>query len=635
MSSHPESRDTAGALHARPTAGSWHLTALARHIGRVDLILGAVFVLSTAFYLWTAGTSVPLSLHDGSSDRYNLLATALLHLELSVGRAPAALMRLADPYNPKLNGAAISGPTDGSSLNDDVLYHGQLYFVWGATPALLLLVPLHLLGLEPSASVTVAVYSIAGLGFLLAALRVLINRLAPLPAWMYALAALTLSLCSAIAFISRTPGVTEDVLAGGYCFSMAGIWLVLAALADRRASTIRLVLMSLCFGLAAGARPALGLSAIALIPVYLCLRPSRSRRSLVLSLGVPIGVCFVLLLAYNQARFHQPFEIGSRYQLTGYDSRVAPLGHIGYVLPGVWLYLSTLPRFMIVFPFIALGLPAVASPNGLGAPEITGGLFAMAPIVVFVAALPWMWRRRPAVLGGLAPALILLAGAGVAMMFLDAYEFFASTERYEVDFATLFVLGGVAGWMALASGPPGRRRRLLRAGGGLLAAWGCVAGFAISFFGYGNALAKEHPGTWRTLEDIGSPLSTAAAVIAGRPEIAASFASVSAKGGVTEFVLTSFEQAHVTIVSPSARAATLRATVELRPGFRYALGIEGPGHVGASYAVPASGGVVGMPVQLKRGLNYVALHPAPLPVTGPPPNGPVMRLSNLAIAARP
>jgi len=588
-----------------PTA--WRLLARFRAAGRVELILGGVFVVSAVFYAWTADTSVPLSLHDGSEDRYNLLATALIHFHLYVGHAPAGLVHLSEPYNPELNRRFIGGPTDASRLNDDVLYDGKLYFVWGAAPALVLLVPLHLLGFEPTNSVTVAVYSIAGLGFALATLRVLVRQIGNVPMWICALAGLALSLCSAVPFVLRTPTISEDVLTGGYCFTMAGVWLATAALANRSASVPRLVLMSLCFGLAAGSRPTLGLCALVLIPVYLRLRGTRSRRSLASALCLPVAVCFALLLAYNQARFHQPFEIGVHYQLSGYDSREAPLGHLGYVIPGTRLYVSNPPQPMIVFPFIALSLPKTVSPNGLASSEITGGLLPMTPIVAFVAALPWLWRRRRSLLGALAAPLMMLAGAGLAMIVAASYEFFAATERYEVDFATLFLLGGLAAWMSLCIGPPSRRRLLLRVGGALLVVWGCAAGLATSFFGYGDALAKEHPQTWRTLEDLGAPLSTAIDTLIGHPVLAASFTSTST--GSTRVVLSPAEQSPVTIVSPGARTATLLTRVEVLPRNRYRLGIEGPGAASVSYPVPPGGGAIDLAVRLHRGLNRFALHP--------------------------
>jgi hypothetical protein len=242
------------------------------HWDSIDLALGGIFLFTAIFYLWTAATSQPLTLHGGPTDRYNLLANAFLHLHLSIGRAPAEILHLKDPYNPGENRFLLKGTTDATSISDDILYNGNLYFLWGPAPAIVLLVPLHLLGFEPSGSVTVSVFAIAGLGFALAALRVLIRKIGNRTLWMCALAGLAIAFSSVIPFLLRTPSVTEDTIAGGYCFTMAGVWLAISAIADRRASLVRVALMSLCFGLAMLSRPALGLTALILVPVYMSLR---------------------------------------------------------------------------------------------------------------------------------------------------------------------------------------------------------------------------------------------------------------------------------------------------------------------------------------------------------------------------
>ncbi len=625
-----------------PLAAGRRVLVACMRVDRVNVALGLVLLLSAGFYLWTADTSVPFSLHGGLSDRYNLLASALLHFHLSIGPAPPALLHLANPYDPNLNAGLLAGVNDASSINDDVMYHGRLYFEWGPAPAIVLLVPLHLFGFEPSASVTIATFAIVGLGFALATLRVLLKQIGDLPIWMCVLASFALSLSSVVPFILRTPNVSEDILAGGFCFIMAGVWLAVSALVRGHASLLRLALMSLCFGLAAGSRPTLGLAAVVLIPVYRALRQSRSRRSLLVSLALPVAMCFILLLAYNQARFHNPLEIGAHYQLTSYDSRIAPLGRLSYLLPGASFYGVTLPRPTILFPFILLKAPRSSYPPGIVPPDTTGGLLPMAPIVVFLVALPWIWRRRPTLLGRLAAPLLILAGAGIGMMLLASYEFFSSTERYEVDFATLLVFGGLAAWLALSQGAPSHSRRLLRVGGALLVAWGCVTGFAASFVGYANFLAYRHPGTWRTLEDVGSPISTAIASVVGHPVLAAvsaehvteattaSYTNLGTR--VTEFTLSPIEQAGLTIVSPDTRSAALVANVELRPGTRYGVHIGGPGSVSHTYQLPSGGGSVTIPVRLSAGLNRLTLSPASPSTTSLVETAPVMLISDLSVA---
>jgi hypothetical protein len=451
-----------------------------------------------------------------------------------------------------------------------------------------------------------------------------------------------------VPFLLRYPTVTDDTIAGGYCFMMAGIWLAISAIAARRSSQVRVALMSFSFGLAALSRPALALTALILVPVYMSLRASRSRRKLLVTLIGPLGVCCLLLLAYNQARFHQPLEFGARYQLAGIDTRTAPLRHLSYVLPGAWPYVWSLPRLSIVFPFIVLTPPPLTSPAGLAPPEMTGGLLPMTPIVVFLAALPWLWRRHRPPVDRLALSLMVLAGVGVLIMVLPTYQFFAPTERYEVEFATLFVLGGLTGWLALSAGPPGRRRRLVRVGGGMLVAWGCFMGWTTSFVGYSNVLALQAPGTWATLEDIGSPLSTLIANTVGHPVMA----SVSAKNlgpyepvrytglstGPTFFSLSVDEQARFTVVSPDHRKASLAGTITQRHQSEasfpaVAVRIQGPGSASRYYTLPAAGGEVLIPVELNRGVNHFVLSPRLSAATQTNPRLPVLLVENLTVAA--
>jgi hypothetical protein len=582
-------------------------------VDRVNLVLCAVLIGAAAFYLWTAGSTYALSLTGAHTDPYNELANAFIHFHLSVGAAPAALLNLSEPYNPAQNGP-LQGLLGG--IHDFALYQGHLFLTWGPAPVIVLLVPLHLLGLEPTASVTVPLFATIGLGFALATLRVVLREIGDVPLWMCALAALTLALASAVPFILRRPAVYEEAIAGGYCFAMAGIWLAISALSHRRASLKRLASMSLCIGLTIASRPNLALIGVVMVPVYLSLRAIRGRRDLLLALIIPAGVCILLLLAYNQARFGNPLENGAKYQLAGINQTTAPFDDVSYVPPGLWFYGISPPRATAVFPFLILAPPPVSYPGSLSGLyqkqlEPTGGLLPMAPVAVFVVALPWMWRRRSTSLGRLALPLLLLAGAGIACVIFLSYVFFSTTERYEVDFSTLFLLGALAAWLALAKDAHGWRRRLVRIGGGVLIAWSCIAGVAISFTGYYNLLATTHPGTWTTLQDIGAPLSRAITMIEGHPALA----EVSAPNLP---LLLAGQSAHLVIVSPDSRTVVLLADLTpvvateagLEPAaYTPSLQVSDPDHTNSIYQIGASGEPVRISVRLSAGLNHVSLTP--------------------------
>ena len=358
-----------------------------------------MFLLGAAFYLWTAGSTEPLLLSSGYTDDYNQLANALLHLHTSIGDAPAGLVHLPNPYDPAQN-IHYQG-----SYHDLSLYHGRLYLDWGPAPVVVLLIPLHLIGLAASPSLTAALFSLVGLGFGLAVLRLVFRQFASLPNWMGVVCGAVLVCSTGVPFILRRPAVYEEAIAAGYCFVMIGLLIALRAIAKRRASLAALALMSLCFGLAAGSRPPLLALAILIVPVYRAVRssPAAPHGRCLAALLVPVGVCMLALLLYNYSRFGALLENGQSYQLSGYDPKTLHFGKLGYLLPNFWYYGLAPPRPLILFPFLALTPPPLTYPLSVPAnymtPEFTGGLLTMAPILLFAVVLPWRLRRsrsRPA-----------------------------------------------------------------------------------------------------------------------------------------------------------------------------------------------------------------------------------------------
>jgi hypothetical protein len=244
-----------------------------------------------------------------------------------------------------------------------------------------------------------------------------------------------------------------------------------------------------------------------------------------------------------------------------------------------------------------------------------------------------------------------LAGAGLICVLFLAYQFYGTTERYEADFTTLLLLGALAAWLALSVDARGRWRWLVRTGGGLLAAWGCVTGLAISFIGSNNLLATTLPGAWATLEDFGAPVSVAIATVAGRPVLAElsapnsghvsnlSFTSLSV--GTPSFWLSSSGQANLTIVSPGARNATL--LVSVLPGAARGahaslwVVLTNPEHWHHTYLLPSRGGVARIPVPLSIGVNRLVLSPLASAIKlrdrATPSTQPLLVVRSLALSA--
>ncbi len=630
-------------VRPRASAVRWRARAAAVLHDRVTVSLVIVFVIGGAFYTWTAASTYPLSLSRnqtllGRSSYYNDLATAFLHGELSIGAAPAGLIDLPNPYDPTQNAAYQT------YYHDLTLYHGRFYMDWGPTPAVVLLVPLHLLGLGASSSLTTLLFALAGLAFALGTLRIMLRQFDRVPLWMGILAAAALVCSTTILFELRRPAVYEEAIVCGFCFMMAGVYIAMRTIQRRTASLALLALMSLCFGLAAGARPDLILTAALIVPVYLALRARMPRRPLLAALAVPLIACLLLLLAYNDARFGSPLEVGANYQLSeetqlagshsgvphqeqlaGAIGRNLQFDRVSYLLPDLWYYGISPPRPTILFPFLALGPPPLDYPLGYPAgyapPEVTGGVLVMTPLLLFAFALPWLWRARRRSLGALGGALLITGAAGLLILLFLSYQFYNTTERYETDFAVLLLIAALAAWFALASGAPGRRRRAVRVLGAVLAVWGCLTGLAIGFIGMENLLRTESPGTWSTLENATSPVATAMAMVVGHPVLgevqAPSLEQLSPidlttlGAGTESFSLPAENTAHLTIVSPDRRSSTLLATVligqALGSGGRVSLHVTDASSEPQVY--PVQSGVLNIPIELNRGVNRVSLTP--------------------------
>ncbi len=560
-------------------------------------------------YVWRAAQVAPLTLYGGSTGQYNALADAFIHFHLWIAHFPPSTVQPESlhPYRP----SPVLRP-----FGDDSVYNGNVYLTWGPTTALVL-VPLHLLGFEPSPSVVIAPFAIVGLGFALGVLRLCLRSLTSVPLWMCVLSALVLGCASLMLFLLQGSNVYQESIATGYCFTMAGVYLAASALVCRKASLWRLSLMSLCFGLACGSRVPFYCTILLLVPSFIALKGTRGTRQLLVALIGPVSVCVVLLAAYNSMRYGSLFETGEHHVINSLE--VFPM-NVSSIPVGMWAYLLAPPRITATFPFVLLTTPQFSYPLALPHDyarysDFTGGILPATPIVCFAIALPWLFRRRHELLASLRPLLIAMVGTGLCMMLFTAYVIPVTTERYEGEYATLFGLVGLVIWLALSRVSSGWKRRLVRISGGVLAVWSCVAGLAI-----GSDGLQSHAGTWRALVHFTSPVATAIAMAAGHPiltevwapTIAESHEPYGLSAGPSTIWLSGEEQARITIASPDARNLTIAAevapSVALSAGAELVAQVGGSGSTDTTHQVPADNELK-FNVHVHRGINELSLGP--------------------------
>jgi hypothetical protein len=596
---------------------------------RRNLVVLVVLAVVACFYVWTATSSAnPIEFGGGKTDYYNLQSDAFVHGRLSLLVQPAKeLLALPDPYDPAANAQY--------RLHDLSLYHDRYYLPWGPTPALTLFIPFRALGLgDMPENLAVVLFSLGGLVFSVLLFRLLLQRFLPgTPAWLEVVAVVALALSNVAPFVLRRPAVYEVAVSAGYFFVFAGLYLLAKGTFAEKPSLPHLGLGSLCLGLAGGCRPHLLLAgcAVALCWWWLAWRKDRATRLRVAAvLGAPLLVCVAALLVYNAARFHSPTEFGQTYQLAGVEVREKETFELGYVVPGLYYYLVAPARLTLDFPYFQLPPPPFYPghvPAGYDGVEVTGGLLTNVPILIFLlGAVPFVLSRRlrlPTGLGGIATAFVLVGGALVLVL---SFAFWGTTMRYEMDFASLFLLAALLVWLAAVAATRQPLRRVLAVGGTALVAYGALVGVAISMTGYYDSLRTGSPGTYRALERFFSPLPTVATMIIGRPVLvdvtndtgySAPVTYGTAGAGAASFWL-SRNAATLKVVSPRDGMIDLVATLGRGPSSakrsRLDVAVDGA-------TAPVSGRVERIPVHVERGLNELSLRAIETPAPANPPPG--------------
>jgi hypothetical protein len=607
----------------RPSAPGWR-----RWLTGHRIAIGVVLALSLAFYMWTAATTTPFTFGKQNTDVYNELTTGFLHGHTYVAMTPpAGLLRLKNPFDP------VQNAPYQSKVHFLALHNGHLYSAWGPTPVVTLFLPFRITSLRMSQSFAVALYGFLGLLCAVALLHLLGRRFVPkTPDWLFVVASAGLALTSVVPFILRRPDVYETAVSAGYCFGMAGLLLIARGLTAARRRRLELALGSLCLGLAAGARISLAPLAVVAVAaaVYLIRRRNEPYRILI-PLLAPLLACAVFLAAYNAVRFGSISEFGSSYQVATLNTSTRAANQLSYIPPGLFSYLLIPPRLALTFPHVFLTSAAeypFSLPRGYqGSPsdpyvEPAGGLLPTAPITLLLLLLPILWRRWPPDDRRVLLVASGLAGLGLVIVGGLSWVLWGTTERYEVDYTTLFLLPAFLVWAALMSSFSDRRRirRATAVAGVGLTGFGAVVGTAISFTGYYDGLRIAHPRIFRTLEDTTSPFATLATMTAGKPVIvrvdhgalpvdlpAQGYGNFGQSDASTS--LGNGGPVTVTVIAPGAETTALRLTAAAGPGAprRSPLKIRVQSPDRAAVTVPVTPGYMHVPVSLHWGLNRITL----------------------------
>jgi hypothetical protein len=308
--------------------------------------------------------------------------------------------------------------------------------------------------------------------------------------------------------------VYEVAIACGYFCLSAGFYFTFRLGAwNRRSgfvvcSLLGASLAGLSFGLAIGARPHLGIAAVAVLVLLLFQGRSFFRKDM-LAFIAPVILCGLAILAYNYARFDNPLEFGTRYLMGGDAYRNFHLSPSNFV-HGVYYLLLCPPELVPEFPFVrlALGDPLDSFTRDLTTNyflEPIGGVLTVCPLILVVFLVPvWreLWTNHRAVFGLLAAMLATVAGT---VLVLIAVPF--SSQRYDVDFLPyLLLVACVAASLLLTTIRPKSLRIAAMIGVTAMLLYSITANLALGIQGPYDQFVQSSPASYVNLASWFSPI---------------------------------------------------------------------------------------------------------------------------------
>lgn len=461
----------------------------------------ALFSILSCFLIgvltWATDSYCPRLNPDPSNSDYNLLVQGFQSGQLNMKvNTPPEFAKLADPYSP-------THSWDTGFWSNKLVtsyYKGKFYLYFGVTPALALFWPYAAFtGHYLSDRYAVAIFFALGFLGMWAILCAIRRRY--FPEISFVTFAPTIFILGLILCLVQTGSIHDVAKVSGFAFAMlalAGIWLALHWQARR---TWCLLLASLAYGLAVGARQSLLFGAIILlVPVLQTgLSAPVPRRQVVTSFFSAIGPITLIgigLMAYNDLRFDNPFEFGRHYQLTeDYESTTAHQLSPHYLWFNLRYYFLEPLSVNGHFPFLQnVHLPP--PPSGYSAFPENGSILFNYPFITLIFAVPLIWKNRPAQeISALSWFIIALLLLFAACAFTDCCLLTAQ-PHYELDFLPPLVLLAFIGFLALdrvSSRTPGRSR-MVRLG------WYMLLGYSLAFNVFANV--REHASWNKTAGDI-------------------------------------------------------------------------------------------------------------------------------------
>ena len=344
-------------------------------------------------------------------------------------RREVARLALENPYDPAARKAS------GLPYHwDHAYYDGQYYMYFGIVPVLLLFLPYRVLtGTALTTYCATQVFTAVFIVGVFALFYLLVRKFFPkLPLSVYLALSVAISVMS-IWYAAAEPALYCTAITAAMAleiwslyFFVRGVWCVEKENKQLVFAGIGAALGALVFG----CRPPIALANLLVLPMlWVFLKQRKFSRKLLGKMALaalPYVVVAVALMAYNYARFDNPFEFGQKYQLTVADQSQYSLRLDAETLQK--LFKSTKDNFFFhedrseTFPYLK-----------------TNSVFFNFPILLLgLGAIPgWRGLKKT----GLLPLFLFTGITAVVITAVDVLWTPYLLERYRMDIYFLMGIG--------------------------------------------------------------------------------------------------------------------------------------------------------------------------------------------------
>ncbi len=407
-----------------------------------------------------------------NKQHYQLLTEALLNKSLSVSITPSdKLENLDNPYDHSER--VLKNIPEAW---DYAYYKGKYYVYYGIVPALLLFLPYKIITHKYLfVDFAVLLYSILGILGLTAAYTLMVQRwFKKLSAGFFFCGLFILLSSTGLIWAARRSMSYEVAITSGFCFSVCGLALILAAVRETgnpmnsKINPVLLILGSFCMACAVGCRPMTLFISLLLLPILIpsimTIQKGKIRNfkwKYFLCVLIPYLIVGIFLAWYNYARFGSPFEFGIRYQITTDDYSI---NKAGLILPsfliGIFNFFQGTGSHLISdFPFIEPFGVLLFGFNGIKATQNIFSIGEICPIFFFCFIVLFEKEKIKAMDHSFKAEFALLLFCSVVMAGLT-FTMIGALQRYMIDFYWMAALAGLFAFFVLFQNSSSRYARL-------------------------------------------------------------------------------------------------------------------------------------------------------------------------------